>query len=260
MRKPIYVSAWEIGNSSSNVVFPVPPESFPTEVGGKAEVIEILGAGERTVFGGSKLDRFTLESFFPDHYDPSYVVNAPGTYKIPSLSIGKLREWCDKEVPLQLYSKAGGLNRSVVITQLNYDNERAGHIGDVWFTVEFVNYKPPTFRKVAIKKSNGKTPAKPAPSTSKKPQPKLPAVHTVKKGETLSGIAKVYYGTADYVTVYNANKKLIDAANKKAKIKAKYNIFPGQKLTIPAKKTVGTGVTATPKEVGTGMIKVSSKN
>lgn len=252
MRKPIYVAAWEVGNASSNVVFPVPPESFPTEVGGKAEVIEILGVGERTVFGGAKLDRFTLETFFPAHHDPSYVVNAPGTYKIPSLSIGKLREWCDKEVPLQLYSKGGGLNRTVVITQLNYDNERAGHLGDVWFTVEFVNYKPPTFRKVAIKKTSGKTPAKPKPP-SKKPKPKLPATHTVKKGESLSVIAKKYYDTADYMTIYNANKKLIDAANKKAKIKAKYNIFPGQKLTIPAKKTIGTGVTATPKEASYGV-------
>lgn len=234
MRKPIYVAAWEIGNSSSSVVFPVPPESFPTEVTGRAEVIDILGAGERTVFGGTHLDRFTFESFFPEYHDPSYVINAPGTYKTPGESITKLREWVDKAVPLQLYSKGGDLNRSVIITQFNYDNERAGHIGDVWFTVEFVNYKPPTFRKVAIKNTTGSTPAKPAPkSPSKAPVPALPTTYVVKKGDTLSGIAVKHYKTASYTKIYNANKQLIDAANKKAGIKSKYNIFPGQKLTIP---------------------------
>lgn len=231
--KPIYVAAWEIGNSSSNVVFPVPPESFPTEVEGKAEIINVLGKGETTIFGDPKLDRFTLESFFPDQHDPSYVVNAPGTYKNPSDSFKKIREWVDKERPLQLYSKAGDLNRSVVITRLSYDNERAGHIGDIWFTLEFVNYNPPSFRRVSIRKSTGEKKATQLKSEPKQQKPKLPTTYTVKSGDWLSTIAQRFYGKMDYVKIYNANKKLIDTANKRAGIKEKYNIFPGQKLTIP---------------------------
>lgn len=230
----IYIALWEEGNSTSNVVFPVPPETLPTSVGGKGETITLVDGEERTIFGGSKLDRFTLESFFPENYDPSYVVNAPGTYKTPGESITKLREWCDTERPLRLYSKAGDLNRSVVITDLEYENERAGHIGDVWFTVEFVNYLPPHYRRVAIKQTTGgsgvKTPEKKptAPNADK-----LPVTYTVKRGDTLSKIALIHYGKADYNKVYNANKKAIDKANKQAGARDKYTIYPGQKLTIP---------------------------
>lgn len=234
MRKYIHISIWEEKDKKSFINLPVLPESLPTSVAGKAETIDILGAGERVIFGGEKLDRFTLEAFFPANYDASYVVESKGNYKNPSQNLQKLRRWIDLEEPLRLYSKEGGLNRSVVITNLNYDNERAGHVGDIFYTAEIMNYKPPHYRRVALKQTSGtggvKTPAKKptAPKASK-----LPTTHTVKKGEYLGKIALTFYGKANYTKIYNANKKIIDAANKKAKSKDKYAIYPGQKLTIP---------------------------
>lgn len=237
----VYISIWEEKNSKSMVVFPVAPETLPTEVGGKAETIDILGAGERVIFGGEKLDRFTLTSFFPARYDSSYVNRQ--TFNEPSINIGKLREWCDKEVPLRLYSKAGGLNRAVVITNLSYEAQRAGNIDDVFFTVDFINYKPPHFRKVAIKQAaTGKGGTKaPVKKPTAKNADKLPAVYVVKKGDSLPKIAQAYYGKQDYQKLYDANKKLIDAENKKRGIREKYTVHPGQKLTIPAQKKTGTG-------------------
>ena len=49
--------------------------------------------------------------------------------------------------------------------------------------------------------------------------------HVVEKGDTLSAIAKKYYGKAnDYMKIFNANKDVLKDPDK---------IFPGQKLKIP---------------------------
>ncbi len=51
------------------------------------------------------------------------------------------------------------------------------------------------------------------------------AKHTVKKGDSLSKIAKEYYGDVmDYKRIFQANNDVLDDPNK---------IFPGQELTIP---------------------------
>ncbi|AQU79714.1 LysM peptidoglycan-binding domain-containing protein [Planococcus faecalis] len=231
MRKYIHISIWEEQNPKSFIKLPVLPETLPTSVSGKAEVIDIVGVGERVIFGGSKLDTFTLEAFFPANYDASYVAESKGTYKTPSKNIQKLRQWIDLEKPLRLYSKEGDLNRSVVITSLDYENERAGNIGDVFYSAEFMNYKAPHTRRVALKKTSGNGGVK---TPEKKPTAgKLPTTYTVKKGDYLGKVALFFYGKANYAKLYNANKKNIDAANKKAKSRDKYTIYPGQKLTIP---------------------------
>ena len=50
-------------------------------------------------------------------------------------------------------------------------------------------------------------------------------MHDVVSGDTLSGIAKKYYGNAnDYMKIFNANKNILDDPDK---------IKVGQKLTIP---------------------------
>ncbi len=50
--------------------------------------------------------------------------------------------------------------------------------------------------------------------------------YTVKKGDTLSGIAKQFYGDASkYNTIFEANKPMLSHPDK---------IYPGQSLRIPA--------------------------
>ncbi|HEX7707991.1 MAG TPA: LysM peptidoglycan-binding domain-containing protein [Thermoanaerobaculia bacterium] len=52
-----------------------------------------------------------------------------------------------------------------------------------------------------------------------------PRVHEVVRGDTLSAIAKKYYGSANkYTKIFEANRDILDDPDK---------IKPGQKLTIP---------------------------
>ena len=68
--------------------------------------------------------------------------------------------------------------------------------------------------------------------TSRPPQPEAPPAeqagefYEIQSGDTLSGIAKRYYGDAmQYMKIFEANTGVIDDPNK---------IYPGQKIRIPA--------------------------
>lgn len=231
----VHVSLWELNNRDRSITFPVPPETFPTTVNGKAESTDIVGVGERVIFGGEKLATFSFSSFFPAQYDPTYVVEANGTYGTPDELIRILRGWVDAERPLYLYSKEAPINREVVITNLKYERERAGHVGDVWFEVEFKTYKAPHFRSVTLKQASGgnggiKAPDKKATAPN---ADKLPATYTVKQGDSLSRIAQIHYGKADYMKIFNANNSMIRSENMKRRATDQFTIYPGMKLTIP---------------------------
>jgi len=64
-----------------------------------------------------------------------------------------------------------------------------------------------------------------APAQSAAPHDEGSRTHTVQAGDTLSAIAKKYYGNAnDYMEIYNANRDQLSDPNK---------ISPGQVLKIP---------------------------
>lgn len=66
-----------------------------------------------------------------------------------------------------------------------------------------------------------------APEATAAPTSKAPKVefYTIEKGDTLSGIAKRYYGKAsDYTRIFKANQDIIEDPDR---------IFPGQKIRIP---------------------------
>jgi len=67
---------------------------------------------------------------------------------------------------------------------------------------------------------------RPAAARTPAPQPgAAPTTYTVKAGDTLSGIAKQFYGHAnDYMDIFNANKDQLTDPDK---------IKPGQVLKIP---------------------------
>lgn len=65
----------------------------------------------------------------------------------------------------------------------------------------------------------------PAAAAETAAETSAPVFHTVKKGETLSAIAKQYLGSANkYPAIFEANRPMLDHPDK---------IYPGQTLRIP---------------------------
>ena len=62
------------------------------------------------------------------------------------------------------------------------------------------------------------------PPKPEKPEPKF-EIYEIARGDTLSAIAKRYYGSASkYMRIFEANRNIIDNPDK---------IYPGQKIRIP---------------------------
>jgi len=94
----------------------------------------------------------------------------------------------------------------------------------------------PRFVTNLPKTPSGKAPSPTQPKNSSRPQPKpparqqtkttkLPRIHTVRNGETLSSIARRYYGSEyQWQKIYNANRSYLKSPD---------NIRPGTRLMIP---------------------------
>ena len=85
-----------------------------------------------------------------------------------------------------------------------------------------------TLQEVRIAKSSVVRKSTQSKGTQQKKPTSKPATkntyYVVKKGDTLWAIAKRYYGTPDYRTIFNANRNIIRNPDL---------IYPGQKLLIP---------------------------
>lgn len=80
-----------------------------------------------------------------------------------------------------------------------------------------------TFNKISIKHAAAPAASPAAPAAA--PAAKAERTYEVKKGDTLSAIAKEFYGSANkYMKIFEANKDILSDPDK---------IKPGQKLRIP---------------------------
>lgn len=115
---------------------------------------------------------------------------------------------------------------SVLITdiQTEYTSEIAGGFS---FTM--------TLKEIRVaKKAYVKKKSKNAGTQQVKKNNTKTKYYTVKKGDTLSSIAKKYYGSKDKAKkIYEANKSAIDKRNKKTKASNKYTVYKGMKLKMP---------------------------
>ena len=202
---------WLLQNKDK-LQLPVPPSEFEVSVGNMNETIVVENVGEVNLLGKSGLATISLSSFFPAQvYDFCQYTNFPKPDECVAL-IERFR----KLGQVRVLITESNVNQIFYIEDFQY-GERDG-TGDVYFTLNFKEYRKVVAKSVNTSKSNNVA-QKPRPATKK---PSAGTRYTVKKGDCLWNIAKKYYGNG---------MKYKDIASRN-NIKNPNLIYPGQVLTL----------------------------
>lgn len=257
MTKSVYEIWLSWQNGKEKFQLPILPPSIEISCPSKNENIDLADFGEITILQEPAAKTFQFSSFFPSKWSPLCEVR-PTKLSMPWNYIKRLEAWRESKLPIRFIVTGTPINFAVSIDDLSY-KEGEKDIGDLDYTIALKEYTFVTSRKINTKnKTNANGGNKKRPDT--KPIPKS---YKVRKGDTLTGIAKtIYKNSAEWKTIWEANKQMLIKRDKRnVKHPGRY-IYPGQVLTIPQKpqKTTGTGVTAVNlRKVQTGTVSVAPR-
>lgn len=208
-------------NNAERLRLPVNPSGISVSSPYEITDVEVTHLGEYSVFGERGLKEISFESFFPSEYNSSYCEYSEFPSPIDCVAI--LEEWRDKKKPIRLVVTGTNINIAVTIRSLDLDYERAGEMGDIYYSINLKEYRfiP---NSTVIDVTNAATPsqqkAEQRPAPVNKSDNDGARTYTVKSGDSLSKV----FGN-NWRKVYEANKDVIGSNP---------NIIrPGQKLVVP---------------------------
>lgn len=186
-------------------VVPVLPETIPYELGDKeADTVNILGVGEVDFLRGKQLDGFTLDSFFPAEYDPSYCSTSDLLTPLEYRDL--FNDWKNDAAPLQIIIPAAGVN--MPMTLRSFRPTVQGAQGDIRYTATFRQHKTVRPKKIAVGSTTAPSKKEGAADRPKAPAKAKAKTYKVKAGDSLTKIAKSQ-GIKNWRDLYNKNKKVI---------------------------------------------------
>jgi hypothetical protein len=201
---------------AKKILLPMNPESVTVATGSSMNTFEVLDLGEVSLPRGTQLDRIMWDGILPgeSRKNASYVRN----WQDPKNIVKDIETWKNNGTKVRLLVTETPINQDVYISEFKHI-WRGGH-GDCQYEISLVQA-----RDLVVRVQPGQAP-KPKPPP--RPSPPPPKTYTVKKGDTLWGIAvKFLKNGARWPEIYNipANKKVI-GPNPNL-------IYPGQVLQIP---------------------------
>lgn len=201
-------------------VVPVLPETIGYGLGDKeADTVNIMSVGEVDFLRGKQLDGFTLESFFPAVYDPSYCSTSDLLDPLEYRDL--FNDWKNDAVKLQVIIPAAGVN--MPMTLRSFRPVVQGAQGDLYYTATFRQHKTVRPKKIPLGSTTAPSKKEGAGDRAKAPAKPKAKTYTVKAGDSLTKIAKANK-IKNWRDLYNKNKKVIGSNPDKIK--------PGQVLTL----------------------------
>ncbi|MDP5273551.1 LysM peptidoglycan-binding domain-containing protein [Chengkuizengella axinellae] len=210
---------WLTFNNNAEVLqLPVNPDSIRISYGMKYTDLNVSQLGEYSIINNKTLSEYSFSSFFPRDENPSFCEysNIPK----PWTAVEKIRTWQTSGNPLRLTITGTPINSAVTVRNFDIE-EKAGEVGDLYYSLSLKEYKFITFQTITESNTTQESERPPVQKESVSGK-----TYIVKSGDSLYKIATKFLGEGSrYKEIYELNMKLI-GSNPNL-------IFPGQKLILP---------------------------
>lgn len=214
---------WLTGNAEAEKLrIPVLPEKFTVSVGSKNTSVDVVGLGEITIKQSRKAYQFSFSSFFP-------ATTFPGVNNLvltaPLACVERIKNWLDGKKPIHLIITDVGVDAYCTIEKFTY-YEQGGDVGTIHYSLTLKEYREVTIRKVKVESETKQ--ATVAKTETRVDNTIPPKTYTVKSGDCLWNIAKMFYGDgSQYTRIVAANSTIQSRGNPNL-------IYPGDVLAIPS--------------------------
>lgn len=208
---------------SKKYKLPVNPEEIKRSRELNIETYQVLGTGEVSIPSYYGLETFSFEAEFPSQ---EYHYVQPGSFHDADYFEKMFRKAQKNMIPIRFIASNGitdDISLKVLVKSVE-SVEKAGEEGDKYITLNLIEHKEAGRRYVAVASATANVKQAESPAAEASPAVTENKTYTVVKGDTLSGIAKKFYGNgAQYTKIASANPA----------IKNPNLIYPGQVLSIP---------------------------
>ncbi|EHL12546.1 hypothetical protein HMPREF9624_00257 [Oribacterium asaccharolyticum ACB7] len=208
----------------NNISIPVLPSEYQVQSSQNNQSETIIGIGEVSLKGKRNLMTVSFSSFFPLRRNSSYCRR--GSILKPLQYVDAI-ERMKQTGTVKLVITGSPIRMDCTIESFEW-GENDG-TGDIFYSISFKEYRNVGASKSSVAQDGLGESAPPADGANQETARTVPKVSTqeyiVKKGDTLTSIAKRLTGSSNWKPIYTANRAVIGGNPNRIKV--------GQKLVIP---------------------------